>query len=107
MHQAEPTQSILLGSIGVLVGATWILLVMMSPVRAAETDANANKIRIEYFEPDPPDPTLRRVYELAKERRPLERIQEIFSRFRLPIELALRTRSFAGAWQTLGLNGLR
>jgi len=50
---------------------------------AAETDANVNKIRIEYFDPDPPDATLRRVYELAKERRPLERMQEIFSALKL------------------------
>ena len=101
MHQAEPAQSIFPGSIGILVGATWILLVMMSPVRAAETDANVNKIRIQYFDPDPPDPTLRRVYELAKERRPLERMQEIFSAFRLPIEVTLRTgscRGMANAW---------
>jgi hypothetical protein len=99
MQQAVPAQSIFLGLVVVLVGATCILLAMMSPVRAAETDAKANRIRIEYF--DPLDPTLRRVYELAKERRPLERIQEIFSPFRLPIELTLRARScerVANAW---------
>jgi hypothetical protein len=68
-------------------------------VLAAETDAQSNRIRIKYF--DPPNPALRGVYELVKKRRTLERIQEVFSPFRLPIELTIRTGSCEGvanAW---------
>jgi len=66
---------------------------------AAETDAQASGIKIEYF--DPANPALRSVYELVKKRRTLERIQEAFSPFRLPTELTIRTGSCEGvanAW---------
>ena len=80
---------------GVLLCAASISFVLMSQVQAAETDAQSNRIKIEYF--DPPNPALRGVYELVKKRRTLERIQEVFSPFRLPIELIIRTGSCEGA----------
>lgn len=60
-----------------------MLLVQTSPAAAA--DAQTNRIRVEYFPPKIPD--LQKVYELVKERRALEKLQELFSPFRLPIEL--------------------
>jgi len=86
-------------SIGVLLSAASISFVMMSHAPAAETDAQTNRIKIEYF--DPPNPALRDVYELVKKRRTLERIQQVFSPFRLPVELTIRTGSCEGvanAW---------
>ena len=62
-------------SIGVLLSAASISFVMMSQAPAAETDAQMNRIKSEYF--DPPNPTLRGVYELVKKRRTLERIQDV------------------------------
>jgi Putative metallopeptidase len=63
------------------------------------TDAQTSRIKIEYF--DPPNPALRGVYELVKKRRTLERIRQVFSPFRLPVELTIRTGSCEGvanAW---------
>src|SRR6185295_6712805 len=81
-------------SIGALLSAASISFVMMSQAWAAETDAQTNRIKIEYF--DPPNPALRGVYELVKKRRTLERIQQVFSPFRLPVDLTIRTGSCEG-----------
>jgi hypothetical protein len=96
---AQPKSLKLRRSIGVLLSAASISFVMMSQASAAETDAQTNRIKIEYF--DPPNPALRGVYELVKKRRTLERIQQVFSPFRLPVELTIRTGSCEGvanAW---------
>ena len=88
---AQPKILKLHRSIGVLLSAASISFVMMSQAPAAETGAQTNRIKIEYFEP--PNPALRGVYELVKKRRTLERIQKVFSPFRLPVELTIRTGS--------------
>ena len=96
---AQPKTLKLRRSMGVLLSAASISLLMPSPAPAAETDAQTNRIKIEYF--DPPNPALRGVYELVKKRRTLERIQQVFSPFRLPVELTIRTGSCEGvanAW---------
>jgi hypothetical protein len=99
MMQAKPAQAIFPRSAGVALCAAAISLAMVSRVLAAETDAQASRIKIEYF--DPANPALRSVYELVKQRRTLERIQETFGAFRLPTELTIRTGSCEGvanAW---------
>jgi hypothetical protein len=72
------------------------MLAASSPVRA---DAQTNRIKIAYFPPT--NPALEPVYRLLKERRTLEKLQEIFSPLRLPIELTLQTGDCGGvsnAW---------
>jgi hypothetical protein len=80
----------------------WLLfaisLAVMSPTPTT-ADEQTNRIRIEYFAPK--NTALQPIYEMLKERRTLEKLQEIFSPFRLPIELTLRTGDCEGvsnAW---------
>src|SRR3974390_3281232 len=47
-----------------------------------------NRIRVQHA--DPTDPQLRPVYEIMMRRRPLQKVQEIFSPLRLPMELTVR-----------------
>jgi putative metallopeptidase DUF4344 len=75
-----------------------IAVVAISSTRT-KADEQTNRIRVEYFVPE--DTTLQPIYEMLKKRRALEKLQEIFSPFRLPIELTLRTGSCQGvsnAW---------
>jgi hypothetical protein len=72
---------------------------LMSQTRTAASDARSNQIEIEYFPPK--DSALNPIYALVKERRALEKMQEIFSPFRLPIKLTLRMGDCGGvanAW---------
>src|SRR5262249_16604115 len=74
-----------------------LLMVRETPVAAGE--AALNRIRIEYF--NPPDQSLQPIYELVKQRQVLEKMQEIFSAFRLPSDLVFRMGScngVANAW---------
>jgi hypothetical protein len=96
---AQPKSLKLRRLIAVLLSAAPISFVMMSQAPAAEPGAQTNRIKIEYFEPT--TPALRGVYELVKKRRTLERMQTVFSPFRLPVELTIRTGSCQGvanAW---------
>jgi Putative metallopeptidase len=96
---AQPKTLKLRRSTGVLLSAAFVSFVIIQQAPAAETDAQPNRIKIEYF--DPPNPALRGVYELVKHRRTLERVQQVFSPFRLPVELTIRTGSCEGvanAW---------
>ena len=74
--------------LGVLFCAVCLLLLVM-PVKVAVADPQSNRIRIEY-EP-PKNPAHQPLYEMLKEHRVLERLQEIFSPFQLPIELTFKT----------------
>jgi hypothetical protein len=87
------------------MSAAWLLsticisLVMSSQTPTAAADVQPNRILIEYFPPK--NAALQKVYELVKERRVLEKLQEIFSPFRLPIDLTFRTGDCDGvsnAW---------
>ena len=81
------------------VSAICVLLAMTTQTLTAATNAETNRIRIEYFRPT--DPALLSTYELVKERRVLEKLQEIFSPFRLPIDLTIKTGDCQGvsnAW---------
>ena len=55
---------------------------------AAAPDARPQRILFEYVQPV--NPAHRSLYELVKERRVLEKLQEIFSPFRLPIDLTFK-----------------
>jgi len=74
--------------LGVLSAAACLSLLVM-PVKVAIADAQSRRIGIEY-EP-PKNPEHQHIYEMLKERRVLERLQEIFSPFQLPIELTFKT----------------
>ena len=70
------------------------------PILAAEVQTN--RMRIEYVAPT--NPAHQALYELLKEKRALEKLQEIFSPFRLPVDLTLRTVGCDGvsnAWYHL------
>jgi hypothetical protein len=93
---ARPRLRSLLTTTGWLLSA--ISLGVMSPTPTT-ADEQTNRIHIEYFAPK--NPALQPIYEMLKERRTLEKLQEIFSPFRLPIELTLRTGDCEGvsnAW---------
>src|SRR5262245_6416348 len=69
-----------------LIGAAAFLL----PQTAAMGDEpRENRIRVEYVLPS--NPAHQPLYELLKQHRTLEKLQEVFSPFRLPIDLTLRT----------------
>jgi hypothetical protein len=63
-----------------------------------QPDLQPNRIRIEYEEPHSAD--LQPVYEVMMRRRPLQKIQEIFSPLRLPLDLTVRTKEcgMSNAW---------
>jgi hypothetical protein len=63
-----------------------------------QTGLEPNRIRIEYEEPSSEE--LKRIYWVMLRRRPLQRIREIFSPLRLPIELTVRTKEcgISNAW---------
>jgi Putative metallopeptidase len=73
---------------GVLFG-TICLSLLVIPVRLAVADTQSKRISVEY-EP-PKNPAHQPLYEMLKEHRVLEKMQEIFSPFQLPIELTFKT----------------
>ena len=76
-----------------------VALALMSQTPTAAADAQTNRIRIEYYPPN--NPALQSVYQLVKERRVLEKLQQIFSPFLLPIDLTFKTGDCGGvsnAW---------
>jgi len=78
-------------------------LSLLTPKTLAATDAQPNRIRIEYAIPKSPDHQT--IYQIIKERRALEKLQEIYGAFRLPIDLGLRTVECDGvsnAWYQRG-----
>jgi hypothetical protein len=73
---------------GVPFAAVCLLLLVM-PAKVAIADAQSRRIGIEYVPPK--NPEHQHIYEMLKEHRVLERLQEIFSPFQLPIELTFKT----------------
>ncbi len=63
-----------------------------------QADLQPNRIRIDYEEPSSAE--LQPVYWVMMRRRPLQRVQEIFSPLRLPLELTVRTKEcgVSNAW---------
>lgn len=73
------------------------------PTLAAANDPQPNRIRIEYVAPKSPEN--HEIYQIMKERRALEKMQEIYGAFKLPNELLLRTvecDGVANAWYQSG-----
>src|SRR5262252_5113275 len=72
-----------------LVFAPWIALIVMTPPPAVADEPRPNRIHIEYVPPKSPEN--QRIYEALKERRALEKMQEMFGPFRLSNDLNMRT----------------
>ena len=79
----------------------WLLCAMgavgfiLSQTSARAQEAKENRIRIEYVPPT--NPAHQPLYDLLRQHRTLEKLQEVFSPFRLPIDLTLKT---------IGCNGI-
>jgi hypothetical protein len=74
-------------------------LPLYAPARAA--DAQPNRMKAEYYAPT--NPEHKPIYDMLREKRSLEKLQEIFSPLRLPIELKLQIGpcdGVANAWYT-------
>jgi hypothetical protein len=75
-----------------------LFLIGSDPIAVADpakpSDDQPNRIRIEYGEPKTPQNLA--TYKLLKEHHALERFQEIFSPFRLPIDLTLKLKDCDG-----------
>lgn len=80
------------------IAATWLMAPDgLAPAVAAE--ARPGRIRIEYVAPK--DPKYGPLYDLLKQRRVLERLQRLYSPFRLPTDLTIQTAGCDGvvnAW---------
>ena len=68
------------------------------PVTPALAQNQPNRIRIEY-EP-PTNPEFQPIYEALKQRQALEKLQELFSPFKLPADLTIKTKQcgMSNAW---------
>jgi hypothetical protein len=79
---------------GIAIGTT----LLASGALAADDDAKPNRILIEYVQPTKPENKI--LYDLLKERRALESIQEIFSPFRLQNDLTVKSAEcgMVNAW---------
>lgn len=76
---------------------------LLAPRMLSAADAQPNRIRIEYVIPSSSEHQT--VYQIIKERHALEKLQEIYGAFRLPIDLGLRTVECDGvsnAWYQRG-----
>jgi Putative metallopeptidase len=99
MAQARAPLLNFMRSAACLLSAMCISLIVMAQTPTAAADAQTNRIRIEYYPPN--NPALQPVYQLVKERRVLEKLQQIFSPFVLPIDLTFKTGDCGGvsnAW---------
>src|SRR5262245_38121346 len=72
-----------------LLSAITVALALIVPRTTIAAEAQANRMVVEYVPPT--NPAHQALYEKLKERRVLEKLQEVFSPFRLPMELKLRT----------------
>ena len=66
---------------------------------AAASEAEPNRIKAEYYPPK--NPAHQPIYDMLREKRALEKLQEVFSPFRLPIELKFQIGpcdGVANAW---------
>lgn len=73
-----------------IVGSTYSV-----SIASAATDSQPNRIRIEYVEPTSSEH--QQIYQIVKERRALENLQEIYGAFKLRTDLLLRTIGCDGA----------
>jgi hypothetical protein len=85
--------------IGTLRAAMACILLIGTLEPAIGAEAQPGRVRIEYVAPK--DPKHQSLYERLKERRVLERLQGLYSSFRLPADLTIRTEGCDGvvnAW---------
>ena len=94
MAPMEDLQPKGLGLMGGILSAVCVSLFMVPPTQTVAAEAESNRIRIEYFTPK--DQTYKPMMDLLKERQTLEKLKEVFSPFRLPIDLTLRTGDCGG-----------
>lgn len=84
----------------VLAALSGIFVTLAISSRLSTADEQlTNRIRIQYFAPN--NPAYNSIRDLLKEHRTLEKLQEIFSPFRLPSDLTTRTgdcEGVANAW---------
>lgn len=90
----------LAGATGLSLSAVCVaaLLQLQAPVAAA-AESQPNRIIPEYYPPK--NPAHQPIYDMLKEKRALEKLQEVFSPFRLPIDLKLQIGpcdGVANAW---------
>ena len=71
-----------------LLSAITVASVLIVPTTAIAAEAQTNRMVVEYVPPT--NPAHEALYKRLMERRPLEKMQELFSPFRLPVELKLR-----------------
>ena len=79
--------------------ARWLAFVIALGSFATIATAQPNRVRVEYVPPT--NPAHQPLYELLKQTRTLEKLQEVFSPFRLPIDLTIRTvgcNGISNAW---------
>jgi hypothetical protein len=79
--------------------AICVSMLAAKPLPAIADDSRTNRMLVDYVPPT--NPAQQPLYDLLKERRALEKLQEIFSPFRLPIDLTLRAvgcDGVANAW---------
>jgi len=72
-----------------LFSAITVAFVLIVPTMTIAAEAQANRMTVEYVPPT--NPAHQALYQRLMERRVLEKLQEVFSPFRLPTELKLRT----------------
>ena len=82
----------------VLIASLVFTAVWLFPTTPVFASGEPNRIKIEYVAPEKPDQ--QKVYELLRDRKVLEKLQIIFSPFRLPIDLHMITKScgMVNAW---------
>src|SRR5215831_15581824 len=71
------------------LGFALLGLVVLVPTTTIAAESQTNRMTVEYVPPT--NPAHQTLYQRLKERRVLEKLQEVFSPFRLPVELKLRT----------------
>lgn len=96
----RPLLTLLASATGFSLSALCIaaFLQLYAPAATA-SEASPNRIKPEYYPPK--DPAHQPIYDALREKRALEKLQEIFSPFRLPIELKFQIGScdgVANAW---------
>ena len=81
-----------------LSSAIGIVLFAFSGPLAAADDGRPNRIRIEYVQPTKPEN--QPLYDMLKQHRALEKVQELFSPVRLPTELTVKSTEcgMSNAW---------
>jgi putative metallopeptidase DUF4344 len=89
-HREPRTAFLSAASLGyVFLGFALLGFVLLVPTATIAAEAQANRMVVEYVPPT--NPAHQTLYQRLKERRVLEKLQEIFSPFQLPVELKLRT----------------